>query len=275
MRAPRVFVHGIETGKVPQRIALPKAEARHLLLVLRRKVGDRIVVLSEAGAYEAEIASLERGPSGAEAEALLLGPSFDLPSLVPWTVAAAPARGERFELAIEMASETGLACFVPVATERSVLRVKAGSRRLSRWRRIAIESAKQCGRAPPLEIRDPVPFEEFLQRWREIAAESRPQGAPPAEPAGWILQPGTSDPADLVGLLGTWGSPGRTAGLRNALFLIGPEGGFSPGEVSLAERSGFARLALPFPVLRTPTAVLCVAVLGALSRAGMSRVGGG
>ncbi|MGQ9592405.1 MAG: RsmE family RNA methyltransferase, partial [Planctomycetota bacterium] len=171
MRVPRVVVPGVEAAG--STLCLPPAEAIHVAIVLRRRPGDRLVLVSEAGAaYEAEIVSVERARSGVRVEVSLIGPPPEpMPPLVPWTVAAAPGRGERFEIAVEAAGELGLARLILVETERSVLRLKEGSPKLARWRRIARESAKQSGRAPPLAIDGPVGLDDLLARWRSIAGE--------------------------------------------------------------------------------------------------------
>jgi 16S rRNA (uracil1498-N3)-methyltransferase len=76
-------------------------------------------------------------------------------------------------------------------------------------------------------------------------------------PAGgrcWLAQPGAELPplSDLAG----------EGALGPALFLVGPEGGFSPAEVERALGAGACSIGFPTPVLRTPTAVVLIAALG-------------
>lgn len=266
MRVPRVVLPGVEAAR--SLFYLPPAEARHVALVLRRKRGDRLVLVFEGGAaYEAEIVSVERDRSGFRVEVSPIGPASEPPPpIVPWTVAAAPARGERFEIAVEAAGELGLARLVLVETERSVLRLRANSPKLARWRRIARESAKQSGRAPPLAVEGPVGLDALLARWRSIAEEGFGGPAGAAPPAGWALAPGAPLAADFVR---PWleRSPGLGPVAAPALFLVGPEGGLSPDEMARARAAGLEPLGFPVPVLRTSTAVLLVGALAALARA--------
>ncbi|MBN1443781.1 MAG: 16S rRNA (uracil(1498)-N(3))-methyltransferase, partial [Planctomycetes bacterium] len=74
----------------------------------------------------------------------------------------------------------------------------------------------------------------------------------------WICLPGEESPPvqDLAGS----GVP------RPSLFLIGPEGGFTPQEARAAAEAGARPLGFPTPILRTPTAALLVASLGVWAR---------
>ena len=68
----------------------------------------------------------------------------------------------------------------------------------------------------------------------------------------------------LVTALATLPIAGEAGRVPRATFLVGPEGGFTPEEVTWAVTGGFRRLRLPLPVLRTPTALALLGALGAL-----------
>jgi 16S rRNA (uracil1498-N3)-methyltransferase len=188
------------------------------------------------------------------------------PAVVPWTAAVALVRGDAFDLALRMAAELGIEAVLPLLTERTVVR-RAGRGKLDgaggkeeRWRRTAREAAKQCGRGSPLGILRARTLTEVVDAWS--ADQSLPADFPGGPPRrAWMAMPG--EPFRLVDLLG----PGGHAPAP-AVFLIGPEGGFTPGEVARASAAGFEPLGLPVPVLRTPTAVALLGALGVLVRSG-------
>jgi len=259
MRTPRVFLSTcLEVG---QEVRLPEAEAHHLLQVLRRKVGDSVLLASKSGIFEGVLIGLEGESATADAsfevrvEVRRVADEASIPT-VPWTVAVARVKGQGMDQAVRIASELGLERLVPLTTARTVVRGPAASK-AERWKRIAQESAKQCGRAPPLEVAPGVSFQKLV---------AGAGGGGPAE-ARWIAVPGAPWPA-LGGARGPNGLGGRgpspTGELAEALFLVGPEGGFTPEEVEMATAAGFRPLGFPTPTLRTPTAVLLLAALGLL-----------
>jgi len=253
VRVPRVYVSRL-AGRAE--VSLPTEEGHHLVTVLRRGAGDPVVIVSEdGGLYRGHIASAR---PGAPVAVTVEGPVDGLLDGIPWTVAAALTKGESPELAVRMASELGLEGFLPIITERTAVRWDARSRKLERLERIARESAKQCGRDRPLCLEPPMGFDACLSRWSagQLLAGKRSGEGPPAR--GWIADPaGSLRVEDLAA-----GRGKGTGGLPPALFLVGPEGGFSPGEIARAQAAGFGLLGFPTPVLRAPTAVALIAALG-------------
>jgi len=242
------------TPRPGDRIELPPEEARHLDLVLRRRKGDPIVLLAPSGAWRGSIVESDRSGSGSRVvvEIVEAAPGEE-PGGIPWTVACGIARGESFELAIRMASELGLDALLPVLTRRTVART-AGPEKRRRWDRIAAEASKQCGRARPLEVAEPVTLARLLEGLTGSGGT-----------AGWVAVPGAALPPreDLEACAG-----------RRTLFLVGPEGGLDPAEIALARAAGLREIGFPCPVLRTPTAVALVGALGMLLAAALSGSGG-
>lgn len=237
MRRPRLWLPGAATGEV---LELPADEAHHLVRVLRRKRGDEVLAVGGAGpVYRASIERIERdgrvwlrvGRPEASAP----------PPAVPWTVAVTPVKSRDMDLAVRLASEVGLERILPLESERSQVKAER-SGKLERWRRVALESAKQCGRARPLEVAPAEKLADVLET--------------PAGGTLWLVVPGGPLPR-----------PQSFCGPQHvgpATFLIGPEGGFTEGEVRRSFEAGARALGFPTPTLRTPTAVLFVAVLGVL-----------
>lgn len=209
-------------------------EARHYLRdVLRLAAGAELEVFDGAGgAYDARV--LEGF------EALALGPRREVArAAAAITLLVALARGEKIDLVVQKATELGVAALAPFAAARSVVRLEAerAGDRVRRWRRIAEEAARQCGRADVPEIAAPAPLEAAL-------------GA---------LAPGTR-----VLVFHPGGAPLAAAPLERGApcaAVIGPEGGLTDDEVLACERAGAARVALGPRVLRAETAAIVAAAL--------------
>ena len=242
MRTPRVWVAGAKPGG---RFELAADDARHLCRVLRRSVGDPVEVLTGGSdLLAAEIESVD-DDAGVPRVTVCIGEPLPtlVPSALPWTVAVAPVKDRDFDTAVRLASELGLRGLIPLITRRTEVRPgrREGGSREARWRRLATESAKQCGRPRPLEIAGARDFGELLESAEASAGHlyiADPERGRGAGPVGAALESG-----------------------RPALFLIGPEGGFHPAELEAAEAAGAAAIRFPTPVLRTPTAVLLLAAL--------------
>lgn len=152
------------------------------------------------------------------------------------TLAQGLAKGDKLEWVVQKTTELGLSRFVPLQTDRCVVRLdeSRGADRARRWRRIAEEAARQSGRVDVPAVDEPMGIEAFLS-----GATKR------GEKVGVLWeQEGTQR-------LGTW----IAAHLGEPLALIvGPEGGLSEAEVAKIVESGGSALTLGTRILRTETA---------------------
>ncbi len=223
---------------------LPESEARHAVQVLRLEAGDRVQIFDGRGRVaEAEIVSArKRGASVrvvGERHAGRPGPEVHL--------IMALIKGERFDWAVQKATELGAASIRPVTAERSVVRLegKDAGKKHSKWMQTAVEAAKQCGHAILPEISRPeVPREAFR------GAPAGARGIPVLHPEGIPLD------RFLAGGDGT------------VTFAIGPEGDWTRGEVAEAMAEGFVPIDLGAHVLRSETAALYVLSVAAHQRLG-------
>ncbi|MCZ8129798.1 MAG: 16S rRNA (uracil(1498)-N(3))-methyltransferase [Steroidobacteraceae bacterium] len=226
-------------------LALPERAATHLVRVLRLRAGDRLAVFDGAGReHDATLAQVR----GDRVDVVLGAPrAAAAESPLAITLVQGISRGERMDYAIQKATELGVRRIVPVFAERSVVRLDASQaeRKLEHWRGVATSACEQCGRARLPELLPP-------RRYLEYLAEARP----PAEASHvrLVLAPeGTHAARDL---------PER---LDAAELLVGPEGGLTTEEESLALARGFVGLRLGPRILRTETAAAAaIAVLQAL-----------
>jgi 16S rRNA (uracil1498-N3)-methyltransferase len=212
------------------RARLEGPELHHLRDVLRMRPGDAAALIDDHGRIlDARIASIDA------THAVLTLRQINEPSsapLIPLILALAIIKGPRMDLAIEKAVELGATEVWPLVSARCVAR-DPGRERLVRWRRLAAAASKQSLTQARVEIAPASSFADLLRRV--------PRGTLPV-----LCQ---ADGAPLAPLL-------KRATSNGILIACGPEGDFTPGEVSAAERSGFIRASLGRNRLRTETAAL-------------------
>ena len=211
-------------------VRLTPEQARYLTAVLRLRAGEALEIFDGLGGrYPAQLESAEILRVGAR-----------LPTEVralDVVLAQALAKGEKMDLIVQKATELGVSRIVPIVAERSVVKLSTerGASRTERFRRIAQEAARQCGRADVPLIDEPQPLAALLEEGRLCLVLD------PLEPLRLSV---------------------AARGVSRLLLAIGPEGGFSPGELELAQRAGALSVGLGPRVLRTETAGLAaIAVL--------------
>jgi 16S rRNA (uracil1498-N3)-methyltransferase len=212
------------------RLTLDETASRHLSQVLR--LGrDSPLTLFNGDGREAKARLLLISRQGVEVQVLELSPEEPLPRL-ELTLAQGVSRGERMDFALQKAVELGIGAFVPLFTERSVVRLDPErlERRTAHWRRVAIAACEQSGRRRLVRI-------EPAQHLRDWLA-SRPV-------PGIYLHPQAEHPIAKLEA-----PPGRLS------LLAGPEGGLSEDEIHLARDTGLVGARLGPRILRTETAPL-------------------
>lgn len=214
------------------RALLEGDEARHLVRVLRGKVGDLVRVFDGSGVeWPARVMMI-----GRDEVTLDLGEPLVAAVVItsPLTLAVALPKGDRQKWLVEKLTELGVARLVPLVTLRGV--AEATPAAAHRLRRGVLEACKQSGRNTLMEIGEPQTIAEIL-RQRPAAALMlvADPGAPPLD---------TSSPA--------------TAG-HTVLGFVGPEGGFTADELALLAAAGVERIGLGPHILRVETAAIALA----------------
>ncbi len=225
------------------RVALDADTSRYVARVHRLGPGDALVLFDPEAALEADARVVEAGKRDVVVEA---GPAREasVRARRRVTLLQATGKGDKLDAIVRDATELGATSIVPVVAARSVSRPAAEERRSDRWRRIALEAARQCGRGDAPSVEAPAPLLDAVARF-----------APEAGTLGLCLDPAAAAPIGVVLRASEDGSP--------VVILVGPEGGLDEGEMAAAERAGFQRVSLGPIVLRTET--VCAAVLGALA----------
>ncbi|HKP45558.1 MAG TPA: RsmE family RNA methyltransferase, partial [Pyrinomonadaceae bacterium] len=145
-------------------VTLVEDEARHLREVLRLKAGNDVYVFDGEGKeFLARIKESRRD------SALLdileeVGPARS-ESPLKLTIAIALLKGEKFDFVVQKVTELGVIAIAPLITKHADIRLRDESdagKRLKRWQRIAMEAAKQSGRAVVPAVSAPALFETFI-----------------------------------------------------------------------------------------------------------------
>jgi 16S rRNA (uracil1498-N3)-methyltransferase len=225
-----------------RQVSLGVDEARHLREVLRLKSGDGVSVFDGAGnEYSAVVVRAMRDSAVLELGDKAEPASQESP--IHLSLALALLKGDKFDLVVQKATELGVNLLVPVMTKFADVRLHDPSdaaKRVSRWQRIALEAAKQSGRAVLPEINSPVSFAELIER-------ETPEGSLRvmfAERSGQSM-------ADLP----------QTISISAVSVLVGSEGGWAPEEIAAAKEQGWKIITLGGRILRAETAAITVTAL--------------
>ena len=213
--------------------------AHHLGKVLRAETGQLYELSDGSSVFLARIV----GVSTDRIDFSLLEKLPERTSRLEISILLSIVKFERFEWAIEKATELGVSTIVPLAAARSDnALVAAAAKRIARWRRILLESAQQArSLRPPLIEMVKHPAEAFLENassWKILFSE-RPAAAP--------LQAVFKEAAS--------GMTEKTTP-PSIVLAIGPEGGWTDGEFAAASAAGFREASLGENILRTETAVI-------------------
>ncbi len=210
-------------------------QASHLARVLRAQPGMRFDVVAGERVWQAEVVSAD--------ESLVrfaLLAEVDAEPALPVTLLLAIFKFDRFEWAIEKATELGVARMVPVLARRTEKHLaQASASRVERWRRIAQESAKQSRRADVPSIDDP------------LATKLAVALAPTA------MRLLLSERAQQVSMRTAL----EAAGSQQIVLAVGPEGGWTEEEDALFAGAGWTPVHLGPRILRAETAAISAAAV--------------
>lgn len=206
-------------------------ETRHLRDVLRLKEADTVRVFDGAGkeflcAIE-KIAKKETILKILE-EVIPSAPESDL----DLTLAVALLKGEKFDLVVQKAVELGVTKLAPLNTRRADVKLKETEKRVERWRKIALEAAKQSGRAKLMQIENPVDFERFIE---------------------------TADGTRVLFAERSGTDFSAVKKSEKLVAVIGAEGGWEEAEIERARTGGFQIVTLRGRILRAETAAIAIA----------------
>ena len=222
-------------------VTLPPEEAHHLTRVLRLNVGDEIGVFDGRGTeFTARVATAGRG---GVTVTLLERVETARPPAVAVTLVQAILKTDAMDDVVRDAAMVGVHTIRPVLSEHTTVKSAMVAKGVERWRRIALASAKQCGRATLPVIAGPVAFQQWIDTRQ--GEEAYLLVEPAAETAA------TVGPRDLLS---------RSVPPRASL-VVGPEGGWSTSERDAAISAGCTALSLGRLTLRADRAALAAAAV--------------
>ena len=232
---PRFFVTSSDIDKSGEvvKITVRGDDAVHISRVLRMRCGEHIDICDENGCeYDTVVSEV-----GNEVVLDVISSRLSV-NETPYkaTVYQALVKGDRFDTVIQKSTELGVHTIVPVITSRCTVKLAESdySKKTERWQRIAYEAAKQCGRAIIPVVTNPVKFTHAIKMASETDI-----------PLFCYEAGGTRSLADILS---------NREKPETASIFIGPEGGFSEDEATVATESGMIMTGLGNRILRTETA---------------------
>jgi 16S rRNA (uracil1498-N3)-methyltransferase len=210
-------------------VVLSGPEGRHAATVRRVQVGEAVDLADGLGT-RARCTVVALGQDRVE---LRVRERVVEPAPAPWlALAQGIAKGDRGELAVELATEVGVDEVLPWAAARCVVKWEGarGERALARWRSTAREAGKQSRRARHPVVGDPVGLDALVARASTATT--------------LVLHEEASTPLASVGLP----QDGQV------LLVVGPEGGITERELAALASVGATAVRLGASVLRTSTA---------------------
>ena len=223
----------------PPIVSIGGTQAHHAIRVLRMKAGDSVVLFDGSG--REALGTIESTRSDSFVVRIRRRERVDSPSESRLALAVAPPKGARGDWLVEKCAEIGVAVLQPLVCERS--QVLPRTTKIERWRRKAIEAAKQARRAVPMRVEEPLPLNEVLTR--------------AGGKAGILF----GDPDPSCPILTELLISQKDNALEMAIILIGPEGGFSPVERDHIVHLDGQAVRLNTGILRVETAAVVAAAI--------------
>ena len=213
-------------------------DAKHLKTILRAQPGDKISVVTESKEYIAEIKEINTE----NIVCTLVEEIFsNNETKINITLCQGIPKKTKMETIIQQNVELGVKSFIPLITERTVVKLNEKDReqkKLDRWQKIAKESAKQSKRNIIPTVEPIITVSELIEKLKHIDAEII---VPYELEDVKILKDVLKEPKD------------------NYYIVIGPEGGFDIKEIEMFQEIGAHIVTLGKRILRTETAGIVTA----------------
>lgn len=233
MRTHRIYLP--EAHHSGQVTPLPESAFGHLVRVLRQREGDVFEVFNGKGQrFQAELTEVGKKQASAHlVEVLDALPESPLHTHLGLVM----SKGDRFDYALQKATELGVSAITPLGSERCDLRLKADrqEKKQQHWQGVIISACEQCGRDTLPQLNPIMPLQEWLPEDSDaLKLVLHTSATAPA----WPAQP-----------------PVRVR------FLVGPEGGLTEAEVTTAIQQGYQAWQLGPRIFRTETAPVAMLAL--------------
>jgi 16S rRNA (uracil1498-N3)-methyltransferase len=240
----------------PTHAALTGDQALHLARVLRAEPGQNFDVVAAGFLHRAEITAVS--PDRVD---FVLHEELKSDAALPLHLYLAVFKFDHFEWAIEKATELGVAQITPILARRTEKHLaQASAKRVERWRRVAHEASQQSRRTTIPTIADPTPLKLALEResapTRILLSETEQDRSLSSALESSVPHSSQSDEWEV------YPSPSGPPVITHAL-AIGPEGGWTPEEMSLFTHHQWTHVTLGPRILRAETAAIAaIAIAG-------------
>jgi 16S rRNA (uracil1498-N3)-methyltransferase len=224
----------------PTALMLSPEESHHLVVVNRARVGDTVVAFDGRGSeWICELVNDKKNGALLKVrfKQRIKALNYEI------TLGQALPKGAYMDAIVRKATEIGAARIAPLESERTQVHLdgERSDKKIEKWQTAALEAAKQCGNAfvpEILPVQNAAAFIEGASGYDLKLIAS--------------LQPGAKS---LKGVLAAFQAT-QNRPPKKVLWLIGPEGDFTPAEMSLSKTSGFEPITLGPLVLRCETAAV-------------------
>ena len=221
-----LFLHVHPSDINNNQFKLSTAESHHFLKSLRGSVGDEVFLLDGIGtAFQAQVSAIDSAIVRGNIDKSFTNFGENRKNI---HLALGLIKGKRMEIAIEKSVEFGVKSIQPILFDRSIKK----SLNIQRLSSIVISAAKQCGRSFFPEIKETLPFSDWIDNHKESDLFAcHIQGKSKLEN---IVDPGTDD----------------------IIIIVGPEGDFSDFEMTLLNENGVPLVNLGQRRLRSESACI-------------------
>jgi 16S rRNA (uracil1498-N3)-methyltransferase len=215
--------------------SLTGEHARHLIRVLRARMGQEFDIVTGSAVRRGKIVNISDARIDFE-----LGEELPAAPTASVTLLLSIFKFDRMEWAIEKCTELGVARIIPTIASRTDAHLtSASTKRVERWRRIALQASEQSRRSGPPEIATPMKLKEAVG----IPGSLR------------ILLAESEDETTLREILNTHRGEGEI------VLAIGPEGGWADDELQLFKDQGWISASLGATILRAETAAIAATAI--------------
>lgn len=218
--------------KANDKFKLESSDIHHIKKVMRCKNNDQIEIVYEKKVYLCNIDNIDTLDLS-----IIDSYEEDRESNIELTIAVSLVQEQKFDLILQKLTELGVTNIIPVKTERSIVKLDSNKeeKKKIRWETICKEASEQSHRTTIPTIHNVVTIKELINEKKELN----------------LICSLTENTQPLDKYL--------TNDIKEILFVIGPEGGFSPKEEMLLTNNGFQATTLGKRVLRVETAAIYVA----------------
>ena len=211
---------------------ITKEDSHHIINVMRMNIKDNIEVIYENKIYICEITALN-SPVKCKIIEEKEKVERNLPKVI---IVQALVKEQKMDYILQKACELGVYKIIPVNTERSVVKLDNDKKKIDRWNKILKEASEQSKRCD-------IPILDKIYKFNELLSLDFKEK--------FICS--TKENKKLLK------SPLSKININDTIvYVIGPEGGFSPSEEDILIENGYTPVSLGSNVLRTETASLFI-----------------